>query len=150
MSKMSFEEILRSRVHRILKKVSRYQPVSDRYESQLKLEKYLLREGEEIIGAYENSDDIRKNIIITTIGILIFSGNGWKSIDYDHILRTNIQLDSNNDKRTAEKINFQLQSGAEVGILISGGDDRTRDAWSFLHFMMRVIRDYQSRKNETK
>jgi hypothetical protein len=148
MSKMTFEEILRSRVHRILKRMSKYQTATDSY-SQLRREGYAFREGEEILGVYENSDAITDNIIVTTFGLLIFSNGDWKRIDYADMRKANAPTDHHTDKsvakRTAENIELQLRSGEVVEFIVTGGTDRTRDVWSFLRFMDRVIGDYKSR-----
>lgn len=73
---MRFEESLRLREHRILKKMRCYKPIQHTadfsFESQHRLNDY-----ENIMGIYENSKEkIRSNIVITTMGLHFFDV-GW-------------------------------------------------------------------------
>jgi hypothetical protein len=123
MDRMTFEEILRSRAHRMHRVLDCYHPVQDKH----------------IIGIYDNSP--AENITLTLTGLHL----GERFVGYAQMEKADILMPEDNNKRAAETMILTLRTGDTISFSVTGGTDRTRDIWAFYTFLMQVIADYRTR-----
>lgn len=138
---MLIEELIQSRAHRILTKLSQYRPVTtiDGIEFQA---------GEIPIGIYENyADSLHEAIVVPTLGIHVYLEE-WLFIPYKQMKSAKVLMDLPADKRHADAITIHLQNGDVVTVPVRGGDERTHEVWEFLRYLQRVIRDVTKNANE--
>jgi len=142
---MNFDEILRSRIHRILKGLSRYSSLANESVIPQDFGEHLLAQDEKVLGIYENSlEDITSNIFITTVGLYIFS-NGWKRLEYGNIASAYVPLGENFDKTLANTLVIRLRSGGDISFRILGEKGKTREIWDLLRFVDRIREDFWKR-----
>lgn len=145
---MQRDELIRSRVHRVLRKVERFSPLSVEGSTNFAREYEIkLNPGEELLGLYQNSlTDLRQNVVITNKGIHVFADQ-WTFVAYEAMNSVTVLIPNDGDKRAAEELVFSLKSEMQIVVPIRGGDDQFRDIWQVDRFFLRVIADFNKDKN---
>lgn len=91
------------------------------------------------IGIYARDPNKRADaILITDQAIYVGEDVGWVRIAYSDIRDASILDDG---KRAAEVITLELAPEGLIDLSVRGGRGRFRDAWSFLSFLLNVLRD---------
>lgn len=145
---LTLTEAIKSRAHCNLRRIDQLLYTTD--ASLLgELEEQLLRDGEELLGIYENvPGQIQENVIFTTFGIHVFLGK-WEFIDYGQIENVNIKM-IDRDKTSADGLLLRLSTGRQLEIPIIGGStSRTRWAWSVLSYVGQAARATKRRSGNT-
>ncbi|HML21500.1 MAG TPA: hypothetical protein PKD09_07635 [Aggregatilinea sp.] len=141
---MTFDEILKARVHRILEPLERYENAPDVTLIQKLKNELVVSEGEEILGVYRSGAGGAEHMIAVTMsGLHVYHGN-WIHLEYSEMTSAKVPLEDT-DKANASTILVNLKSGDVVSIPIVGGQGKLRDVWPFLRFIQRVIGDYHAR-----
>lgn len=146
---MQKDELIRSRVHRILRKAQGFLLLDAKSHPDIvnKLEIKLNPE-EEVLGLYQNSPiDLQQNIMITNKGIHTFTDH-WIFIAYEAMNRVKVLIPEGTEKRDAKEIIIPLKTGGEIIVPIRGGRNNTRDVWSVDRFLVRVIADVEKHSND--
>ena len=141
---MEKESLIRSRAHRILKRLKNYHGLlEDEGPGENLLSHISLQPIEKVIGYYDNaSTKVNDSIVVTDCGLHIFRDENWKFVDYHEIARVDIPVSE--FKRSADAIILHLRADAPSEIPVHGGDAKFRDAWQLFHFLARVIHDVQN------
>ncbi len=144
-------------VHRSFKYLASQFP--DRYHNLVSEESHAppyvqdvsLREGEQVLGVYENLPGSRiDSIVVTDLGLYVARDLSWHYILYQDIERITLPLPVGRTieerKRAADRIVLILASGQIVEIFVRGGtrDARgrvlSRDVYSFYMFLQKFGR----------
>lgn len=143
---MTFNEVLRARVHRILKSLDRFQSLSGQSNFNHYAKEPAISEGEEVLGIYRpNAGDVDNAVIVTTLGLHVYSDE-WICLEYSKMISAHVSLEDSVDKTSASILIIELETGKAIPISIAGGQGNLRDVWSFLRFLQRVIVDYHKRQ----
>lgn len=141
MQPFKFDELLKSRAHRILKQLARYQSCVD--GACITPDEFLLKANDQLIGIYQNSStDRRANIYITLNGITFYR-DGWQYLAYAEMLKEKVSLASPGEKRSADTLVFHKSSGAATAIQFVSSKADYADVWQVSCFFSRVIADYK-------
>ena len=123
------------RAKRILKPMGRFRLLNEPLDEE---NIGALKDGEVLIGVYENDDG--GNIFVTNRGLLIRS----KKLD-KHILFSDISnVRSPSDKQGDYTILLVLANGVEVPLEVRGTRGRFSDVFEFTRFLDRVMSDLDS------
>lgn len=130
---------VKSRAHRILKPLVNYHDMTAKAISPpFWIQDVIFQRGEDCVGIYENHPGRKEEaIVITTLGLHIFRNEEWQYISYDQIE----SVKTPTDKRVADQLEIQLHDNNVASVPIKGGQNNLRDAFSFLRFLDRVVRD---------
>jgi hypothetical protein len=85
-------------------------------------------------------------IVITTQGLWLFGDEGWRTLRYEQIVRVNPPYDET--KNLVSTLFLTLHDGEKEVLSIRGGNGNFRDAWPFLHFLIRVLGDVSETRGE--
>lgn len=105
-----------------------------------------LREGEVVLGIYENCPAaIDEAIVVTDLSLHLRRGTGWEFISYLEIESVQVPMTSLGDKYTVSELVLRFAGGRVVVLPVRGGrvppgEDiaRFRDAWVFSRFLGRT------------
>lgn len=100
------------------------------------------RSGEEMIGAYRDMVGSGDHVVVTSVGLHVWSPDGWRMIPYRNI--GEVVVPHSEDSDLVETLYLRMRDGSKHGIPIRGGTGRFRDAWEFLRFLQRVVRDLEA------
>ncbi len=135
-----------SRAHRALRKLPQYRTVASGDDIHASLSRQIiLREGETVVGVYENSPgQLDRCVVVTSEGLHIHRGPSWQVVSYREILY--VDFPGGEKTLDVDEVFVRLASGRTLCVPISGGDPSigSRDAASFLTFLMRVAEDAHS------
>ena len=143
--KMTFDEILRAREHRILRHIQRYQPFSGQSDRDL-LTPVPMLEGERILGIYSNRESVVQLPIMVTSAGLRTLGPQSEFIPYASMSSAKVRLGGETTKTNADTLVIHLRTGEDIELLVTGGHGQLRDIWGFDRFLLRVIGDYKNRQ----
>jgi hypothetical protein len=102
------------------------------------VEHVALRPGEELIGAYRNSQTTVAVVVVTSLGLHIVDGDGSRYVPFESIAR----VDGPSDKDDlAPELVVSLAGGGKIGVPIRGGRGRFKDVFAFQRFLARVMKD---------
>jgi len=130
-----------SRVHRTLRKIDRFKPVS-RWDSlhQLAGVRSPLSHEEKLLGAYENvPGQIDRLILVTNEGFHLLESAKWRTIKFSDMTGTEWPLGPKNEANT---LIIKKKTDTE-SLPILGGSELGRDLFVFMRFLDRVITDRQ-------
>ena len=123
------------RAHRALRGMSRYSSIKNdvphRCDERLLA---LVREGESLIGYYDNSNSRSGQILVTDQGLLVLEEDAADRLDYSEI--TGILTP---ETKNVRHLDIHLSGGRTVALPIRGGDGQIRDAFSFLTFLRHAV-----------
>lgn len=134
----TFEELLRSRVHRKLRDCPRFSralpPETDFF---------INLEGEQVIGCYSFEDTDR--VVVTTRGIRTRLDQETQFIPYSEMIASTVTGDWHVPaaKTMATQIQITMKDESSRQIRVRGGEGRLRDIWLFQHFLSHAINDYK-------
>ena len=136
---MELNDLLKSRVHRILRGLPSFRSTADATVALPDgYEGHRLADGEQVLGLYTNTaDDHREDILVTTHGLHLGPSGQTKFIAYQQISH----VDTLQPKHPLSTLRLHLESGEVMDLPIAGGHDRFRDAWEFMRYLDRVTRD---------
>jgi hypothetical protein len=134
---------VKSRAHRALRQLPRFTSQEAdlvRYANVLRL-----GEEEEIVGAYQNPENLPKcDVVISSMGLYLIGDEVTESLPFSEILSAT----GPTEKTQADRLVLELRGGRSIGLPILGGDERFRDVFAVLRFLDRVIADGKSRQAE--
>lgn len=144
---MKLEELVVSRAHRNLGQLVNYHKVFSEDDLPSYLKELDLQEGEKIIGVYENfPGNINETIVVTNQGLRIFLNNEWIWVKYTEIDQVELPPNMGEAKLTLEELDIRLKSKQLVKLpargeqdFIRGKQSYSRDTFSFLNFLIRII-----------
>ncbi len=138
--------LIASRAHRILRHLESYSDAANNTErTPLRLEQQELPADERLLGWYAHSlGDSQDGFAVTTKGLRISDGGGFRLIGYEQIL----SVAALGPKNSVDHLTVELKDRTVVELSVRGGRSRLRDAWEVLRFLKRVIED--SRKMASK
>jgi hypothetical protein len=141
---MELVPLIKSRAHRILRRLDSYYHVSDiPFGLSSRVDAIPLADGEELIGVYVNSTEGRDALVfVTTRALHILADGEWRRLIYQDVEA--IETSSAEEKHLLKVIRAVTGEGV-VDVPVTGGRGRFRDAWPFVHFLRRVVDDTQSR-----
>jgi hypothetical protein len=141
---MELVPLIKSRAHRILRRLDNYHPISDVPVSlSSRVDEVPLADDEELIGIYLNSTESCDALIfVTTRALHILASGAWRRLAYQDV--EVIETSSAEDKHRLKVIRAVTGEGV-VDVPVTGGHGRLRDAWPFVRFLLRVVKDTQSR-----
>jgi hypothetical protein len=129
-----------SRAHRALRDVSRFRfagkdaEVAGQYRSRLNL----VKEPGDLIGVYENPENIQPAaILFTERGLLVLGVGTPQWIQFSEIA----SIHGPSNKADDFVITVLLRSGASTRLTVAGADGQFRDAFSVVRFLDRVLQD---------
>lgn len=128
---LTSSERVRAKIHRILKKMPRFEAFArevslpDGFETE-----------DTLLGVYHN-DESRFDVWIG-VNALHFWQETWQSVAYAQLVKVSIHQTNTADKHSAVGVVMETQAGSSHVLRIDGGTERFRDAWEFLRFLMRV------------
>jgi len=125
---------VRSRVHRILKRLSNFRELSGGSELPL-----ALGASEEAVGIYFNDiSGFSSAILFTTEGLYLHQDESWLRVLYSDIARTVLP----SAKTEVSGFGLLLRDGTEIRLPVRGSrDGRFYDAFEVLRFVDRVRAD---------
>ncbi|MES9854775.1 MAG: hypothetical protein ABW170_23445 [Candidatus Thiodiazotropha sp. L084R] len=133
-----------SRAHRTLKSAAHYRKVDwtellEIYGSNL----FELVDEESPIGFYYNYvDSVEMSIVVTNLGLHIFSNHNWRLISFDDLVDVNSQLSYKDvPKDSVNELFLSLVDGSTFVLNVLGKDGRYKDVFDFHRFLLRVIGD---------
>jgi len=145
--RLTFDEILRAREHRILKHLDRYHSLSQGAEFELPAA-VVLSEDETVLGVYDNlEDETQAPIFVTTVGLWVFSSE-WRQVRYADMDSARVKLGGEKVKTNADTLLIGLTTGETIEVLVTGGDGKLRDVWEVDRFMLRVIGGNKRRQRQ--
>ena len=98
-----------------------------------------LAKTEEIIGAYENTPGEKQDLVlVTNLGLHWWTRGDWHSLEYSEMLEAEWPSPV---KMEATAVLIRSRSGNLISVPIRGGTEFTRDAFSVMTFIMRMIED---------
>lgn len=140
---MELSRLIESRVHRCLRHMARFKRFADDDSDRIFPNTPIL-DHERLLGVYENHPgQMEEMVVVTDLGLHIYASGGWSSAHYANMKRVVPFLPDG--KRSVETLFVELGSGTLYGVPVSGGTERTRDAWGFLRLLNRVIADTEKR-----
>ncbi len=96
---------------------------------------------ENLVGVYKNDpENSDATIAITDLGLHIFINGEWHFIDFAHV--ADVRAPENKD--SVAGLDILLISGDVFFLPVRGGNGKFKDAFPFLRFLHRVIKDIQS------
>jgi hypothetical protein len=145
MTAFTFEEIIRSRAHRILWRRGR-DPNLLTADQETGYRYALLHdvhiERDHIFGVYENVPDSSEDAILFAVYGIYWLGEIVQFIRYDQIQHTTaVCLNREFEKTSVDTLKITMNSGEELFVPARGGDGRFRDAWELMRFMLRAVSD---------
>lgn len=144
---MELVPLIKSRAHRILRRLDNYHQTSDLAVIPLAREiEVSLADNEELIGYYINPEINHGKVVLVTTQAIHILADGWKRVAYKDI--HNIDTPPPEEKHEMKAVRVDTNKGL-VDIPVSGGHGRLRDSWPFLHFILRVTKDVQLSKDDT-
>src|SRR5438552_1727521 len=129
-----------SRIHRTLRKLERYRACS-RWEDLPQLENTdsPLGENEKLLGVYENVPGRSHNLLLfTSLAVHLWNGVTWRNLRYADIAGTEWPTEAKNE---AHILVVRMKNGAPERVPILGGTKLTRDLFTVMTFLDRVIQD---------
>jgi hypothetical protein len=131
-------EIIRQRAYRILRALTSYRDLSeDDAVAPALLSGIAFGKGEVCLGVYENEPQkCEDSIIVTTRGLHVLQRSGIKHIPY-----AQIDFIDTPQEKDVLSLTLNLLDGASVVVPLKGGDGNFRDAFEFIRFLERVVRD---------
>jgi hypothetical protein len=138
----SFKELLYSRVHRILKPIDGVKLGSAPDCVELfNFYADVIKGEEEIIAVYDNQQDARSNLILTTEGLHFYSEQ-WTYIDYADMESVHVAVDAD-DALSKTKADTVILSARDIRfrIQVLGGEGQFRDVYEISRFLSRVSSD---------
>lgn len=143
MDRMDTQNLIKARAHRILRRLPHYLAIDEASsDEKTELEEFELQDGEAILGIYENiPHQLRERVVISTRGLYLFKDEAWQHITYASMSEVKPTAPDKEGKMNASMLAIKLKTGEEIEIPVKGGTDRTRDIWSFIQFLDRVIED---------
>jgi hypothetical protein len=134
---------IKSRIHRTIKDFDNYSEISTS-NSVLLLDGLELNENETPYGVYENVRGVKDGrIVITNLGLHLFSKNHWSFVNYTEIESVSIDL-KGSEKQNSEFLRVKLKIKTELLIPVKGNQGKFRDIFQFSRFLNRVIGDIKS------
>ncbi len=138
-------DIVASRAGRVLRKLPRYRDlIKDPAPAPAWVAAVSPREqGEVRLGVYENvPEKADESVLVTTSGLYVGRAAGWDFVAYDDIDEVQTpHIEAPSDKVCFDAVTVRLKDGRQTNIPIRGGDGKSRDAWEFLRFLIRVTAD---------
>jgi hypothetical protein len=102
------------------------------------VEHVALRPGEELVGAYLNSQTTIAAVVVTSLGLHIVDGDVRRYVPFESIAR----VDGPSDKDDlAPELVLSLAGGERIGVPIRGGRGQFKDVFEFQRFLARVMED---------
>lgn len=143
---MQLDELIQSRVHRILKKIPYYHDVTEQ-DPPAGLQEIISVASEKLLGVYQNSVQASyENIYFSNKGIYIYADT-WQFLDYGQMRSVTVPVTKADDKRLASVLIIQLESQVEIKINVMGIRENTSDVWEITRFLQRVKNDVRKMKN---
>jgi hypothetical protein len=139
---MKNHERVRMRAHRSLKALPQYRDLIDaKNPIPGYAEDISLRNGEALIGVYENfSGDYDESIIVTDMGLWFCVDEKWDRVDYSEIKEAHHEPE---EKLLANQLVLKTNERVfAIPIRGKGPRGTTRDVFSFYHFIIRVAKWY--------
>jgi hypothetical protein len=102
------------------------------------VEHLTLRPGEELIGAYRNSQTTIAAVVVTSLGLHIVDENGSRYVPFKSITR--VDGPSDKDDLAADLV-LSLAGDEKIGVPIRGGHGQFKDVFEFQRFLARVVED---------
>lgn len=90
------------------------------------------------IGVYRVPEIPTEAIVFLRDGLVIVRDQECRRIGYAEI--DSVGSDSSEQKMLAERIVLTMRDGRKLTIFVRGGDERTRDVYSVLTFLSRVVK----------
>ena len=134
---------VRSRMHRILKRMPKFREISERSDLSILLATGLmLSASEEALGIYANDElSFSDAILFTTEGLYLHQNECWRRVLYSDIARPVLP----SSKREVTGFSLLLRDGTELHLPVTGSKDgRFYDAFEVLRFVDRVKDDVAS------
>lgn len=142
---MNLEDLLRSRIHRILLPMASFQPISN-VDSPSYDHLQSLRQGEILLGIYYNAPaELEGAVWITTRGLYVLRGDQREVADYSEMIDVRVPDMPRDQKLSVDTLLVSTRT-AEITVPIKGGEGRFRDVWQFLRFLLRVRDDFQEQQ----
>lgn len=146
---MNPEDLLRSRIHRILLPMANFQSISN-VDSPIHGDLQALRQGETLLGIYSNTPKkLEESVWITTRGLYIFRGDQRDVVDYSDMMDVRVPDMPNDQKLLVDTLLVSTHT-VEVTVPIKGGEGRFKDVWQFLRFLLRVRDDFQGHQPKSE
>jgi len=133
-------ESVSTRAHRCLRRLQRFTRGTEvlslaRVPSELEK---ALREGEAIVGAYQNTEPRGGELLVLTEeAVLVESSSGH----FERIPFTSIARVETPESKQLDSLQIDLTSGEARILRVLGGGGETRDVFAFLRFFDRVLAD---------
>lgn len=124
---------VRSRAHRTLRHLNRYEPVDDHAAPGYPV---VIEADEHLIGIYRNS--VARggvSVLITDMGLRFERLGAWCTVRYNDMRRV---APWTKDQR---ELCLELNDGSTVSVPITGGEGKLRDFLAFVRFVNRVLAD---------
>jgi hypothetical protein len=138
---------VKSRAGRILRGLARYRELPEAGDWLQRWPRSpRLRPGETPLGVYENTPGQMDNcVLVTSSGLHVHSAGEWAYAAYDLIkdVRAVPPVEYPWDKLAVSGLALDLYDGRTLDLQISGGNERSRDAWEVMRFLDRVTQDVQ-------
>jgi hypothetical protein len=135
---------VKTRVARILKPLLNFRPIkAGSLAVSPSLPAFVLKEGEECYGVYENLPaEAYETVAVTNLGLHVLRKKKWQFVDYRQIRK----VDLVSPKRNVSELLVRLTNQESVLLPIRGGKGRFRDAFEFMRFIDRVTSDLRAKK----
>lgn len=133
--------IIFSRAYRILRHSANFHPIKDAsLEIVAQIKDIHLLDDEEFIGVYENSSgENASSILVSNLGIRVISPISVDFVDYRFIDK--VEIPAGVDKVKLDHLFIHLKDGQTKTIFLSGGHEKFKDVYEFIHFLDRVKDD---------
>lgn len=93
--------------------------------------------GDEILGVYVNVPGKRDHAIVVSVhGMYVDQSSTWTFVAYEDIAEVAVP---DPEKRQARHLQLTLAHGQTLLLLVTGGDEKFRDVFEVVRFLMRVI-----------
>lgn len=126
------------RAYRILKSMRSFKKILDPKEVEGIC---TLDADEECVGIYSNQNSEIPNVLVTSIGLHLFSKKCFRFVPFADI--SNASMPSDKGTGDDRNISITLQNGEIVFVPITGGHGRFSDIPEFIRFIDRVKSDTQ-------
>jgi len=131
---------VQSRIHRTMGRLKHFRSCS-RWDdlSQLRGLRSPLKSDENLCGVYENVPGSAGDLLVfTDIGMHIWQGSGWRSLNYVDIATTEWPPDPKAEART---LTVRMKTGAVERLTILGGAESGGGLFDVMRFIDRVVAD---------
>jgi hypothetical protein len=106
-----------------------------------------IRDGEQLVGMYTIPDDLlQPPIVITDVGVHVGFETTWRVIEYENMS----EVHGPTTKDEISGVTIHLRNGHHVEIPVRGARRQLRDAFSFLQYLMGVLKVESGKKGRRK